>query len=86
MAAEATPSDAKMIWNYRITRITVGLLLLALVVVLSLPAITGFTSLDGTVNARFAVVNAPIDGTVAEEPLKVGSPVKGGTVSRRNQE
>ncbi|ULR47521.1 HlyD family efflux transporter periplasmic adaptor subunit [Rhizobium sp. K102] len=67
-----------MIWNHRITRIVVGLLLLTLVTVVSLPTITGFTSLDGTVNARFAVVNAPIDGTIAEEPLKVGSPVKAG--------
>ncbi|MBB3409982.1 multidrug resistance efflux pump [Rhizobium sp. BK316] len=67
-----------MIWNHRITRITVGLLLLAIIAVVSLPAITGFTSLDGTVNARFAVVNAPIDGTIADEPLKVGSPVSAG--------
>ncbi|OWV84377.1 hemolysin D [Rhizobium sp. R635] len=67
-----------MIWNHRITRITVGLLLLVLITVVSLPAITGFTSLDGTVNARFAIVNAPIDGTIAAEPLKVGSPAKGG--------
>ena len=67
-----------MIWNHRITRIVVGLLLLALVTLVSLPTITGFTSLDGTVNARFAVVNAPIDGTIAEESLKVGSPVKAG--------
>ena len=67
-----------MIWNHRITRIVVGLLLLTLVTVVSLPTITGFTSLDGTVNARFAVVNAPIDGTIAEESLKVGSPVKAG--------
>ncbi|MBB3659121.1 multidrug resistance efflux pump [Rhizobium sp. BK650] len=69
-----------MIWNHRITRIAVGLLLLALVIIVLLPAITGFTSLDGTVNARFAVVNAPIDGTIADEPLKVGSQVKGGEV------
>ncbi|MDC7744609.1 HlyD family secretion protein [Rhizobium binxianense] len=67
-----------MLWNHRITRIVVGLLLLAIVTVVSLPTITGFTSLDGTVNARFAVVNAPIDGTIAEELLKVGSPVKAG--------
>ncbi|MBB5661925.1 multidrug efflux pump subunit AcrA (membrane-fusion protein) [Rhizobium leguminosarum] len=67
-----------MIWNHRITRIVVGLMLLTLVTVVSLPTITGFTSLDGTVNARFAVVNSPIDGTIAEEPLKVGSPVKAG--------
>ncbi|MBB4237015.1 HlyD family secretion protein [Rhizobium esperanzae] len=67
-----------MIWNHRITRITVGLLLLVIITVVSLPTITGYTSLDGTVNARFAIVNAPIDGTIAEEPLKVGSPAKGG--------
>ncbi|PDT04963.1 hemolysin D [Rhizobium chutanense] len=67
-----------MIWNHRITRITVGLLLLVIIAVVSLPAITGYTSLDGTVNARFAVVNAPIDGTIAEEPAKVGSPAKEG--------
>ncbi|MDC9837344.1 MULTISPECIES: HlyD family secretion protein [Rhizobium] len=67
-----------MLWNHRITRIVVGLLLLAIVTVVSLPTITGFTSLDGTVNARFAVVNAPIDGTIAEELLKVGGPVREG--------
>ncbi|RUM06545.1 HlyD family secretion protein [Rhizobium chutanense] len=67
-----------MIWNHRITRITVGLLLLVIITVVLLPAITGYTSLDGTVNARFAVVNAPIDGTIAEEPAKVGSPAKEG--------
>lgn len=78
MAAKRYLSDVNMIWNHRITRIVVGLLLLTLVTVVSLPTITGFTSLDGTVNARFAVVNAPIDGTIAEEPLKVGSPVKAG--------
>lgn len=67
-----------MIWNHRITRIIVGLLLLVLATVVTLPAITGFTSLDGTVNARFAVVNAPIDGAIAGEPVKVGSAVKEG--------
>ncbi|MBB6302699.1 multidrug resistance efflux pump [Rhizobium leucaenae] len=64
--------------NHRITRIAVGLLLLTIAIVVSLPAITGFTSRDGTVNARFAIVNAPIDGVIAGEPAKVGVPVKEG--------
>ncbi|MDK4740307.1 HlyD family secretion protein (plasmid) [Rhizobium sp. CB3060] len=67
-----------MILNHRITRISVGLLLLAIAVIVSLPAITGFTSRDGTVNARFAVVNSPIDGVIEGEPAKVGTPVKEG--------
>jgi multidrug resistance efflux pump len=64
-----------MIWNHRITRILVGLALLALAVVLLLPGLTGFTSLEGTVNARFAIVNAPIDGAVTAAPPKVGTHV-----------
>lgn len=68
--------STNMIWNHRITRITVGLLLLAIAIIVSLPAITGFTSRDGTVNARFAIINAPIDGVIAGEPAKVGVPVK----------
>ncbi|UWU17041.1 HlyD family efflux transporter periplasmic adaptor subunit (plasmid) [Rhizobium sullae] len=67
-----------MIWNRRITRILVGISLLALVIVLMLPSLTGFTSLDGTVNARFAIVNAPIDGEVVETPPKVGAHVLAG--------
>ncbi len=67
-----------MILNHRITRITVGLLLLGIAVVVWLPSLTGFTSLDGTVNARFAVVNAPIDGAIAGDPLKIGASVKDG--------
>ena len=67
-----------MIWNHRITRIAVGLLLLAIAIIVSLPAITGFTSRDGTVNARFAIINAPIDGMITGEPAKVGAPVKEG--------
>ncbi|MBB3289304.1 multidrug resistance efflux pump [Rhizobium sp. BK347] len=69
---------ADMIWNHRITRVVVGLLLLALAIVVSLPAITGYTSRDGTVNARLALVNAPIDGVISGEPVKVGTPVKAG--------
>ena len=57
------------ILNHRITRIAVGILLLVLVVVALLPGVTGFTSLDGTVNARLAVINAPIDGEVAGSPF-----------------
>ncbi|MBB6486836.1 HlyD family secretion protein [Rhizobium lusitanum] len=67
-----------MIWNHRITRVTVGLLLLALAIAVSLPAITGYTSRDGTVNARLALINAPIDGVISGEPAKVGVAVKSG--------
>ena len=69
---------ADMIWNHRITRISFGLLLLALTIIVSLPAITGYTSRDGSVNARLAIVNAPIDGVISGEPTKVGFPVKAG--------
>lgn len=66
------------ILNHRITRIAVGILLLMLVAVALLPGLTGFTSLDGTVNARLAVINAPIDGEVAGSPLRIGTPVSEG--------
>jgi len=64
-----------MLLNHRITRITVGILLLTLAVVVLLPGLTGFTSLDGTVNARFAVINAPIDGEIGQAPPRIGTPV-----------
>jgi len=67
-----------MILNHRITRVTVGILLLILVVVVLLPSLTGFTSLDGTVNARLAVINAPIDGEIAGRPARIGTPVREG--------
>ncbi|MCZ4094235.1 HlyD family secretion protein [Sinorhizobium psoraleae] len=67
-----------MILNHRMTRITVGILLLMLVVAVLLPGLTGFTSLDGTVNARFATINAPIDGEIAEPPPRIGTPVAEG--------
>ncbi|MCG5480377.1 HlyD family secretion protein [Sinorhizobium alkalisoli] len=67
-----------MILNHRITRITIGVLLLVLVAVVLLPGLTGFTSLDGTVNARLAVVNAPIDGEIAGPPARIGTPVSEG--------
>jgi hypothetical protein len=40
-----------MILNHRLTRITVGILLLALAIAVLLPGLTGYSSLDGTVNA-----------------------------------
>lgn len=67
-----------MILNHRITRVTVGILLLILVAVVLLPSLTGFTSLDGTVNARLAVINAPIDGEIAGPPARIGTPVREG--------
>ncbi|WP_026615764.1 HlyD family secretion protein [Ensifer aridi] len=67
-----------MILNHRITRLTVGILLLLLAAVVLLPGLTGFTSLDGTINARFAVINAPIDGEIATAPPRIGTPVRKG--------
>ena len=64
-----------MLLNHRITRITVGILLLTLAVVVLLPGLTGFTSIDGTVNARLAVINAPIDGEIGQAPPRIGTPV-----------
>jgi hypothetical protein len=52
------------IWNRRSVRITVGIMLLVGAVMAILPTLTGYTSLDGTVNARISIVSAPIDGTV----------------------
>jgi multidrug resistance efflux pump len=69
---------AVKILNHRITRIVVGLLLLALTAVVLLPGLTGFTSLDGTVNARLAVINAPIDGEITGPPPRIGTPVNEG--------
>jgi multidrug resistance efflux pump len=60
------------IWNSRFVRVTVGIVLLAGAVVAILPALTGYTSLDGTVNARVTIVSAPIDGTVTSAPPKIG--------------
>ncbi|MFN3685386.1 HlyD family secretion protein [Salinarimonas sp.] len=67
-----------MIWNNRFVRIAVGLALLATAILVLLPGLTGHTSLDGTVNARFAVISAPIEGIVADTPPKVGSRVADG--------
>jgi multidrug resistance efflux pump len=53
-----------MFWNRRVIRIGVGLALLILGLIVILPTITGYTSLDGTVNARLINVAAPIEGTV----------------------
>jgi multidrug resistance efflux pump len=62
-----------MFWNTRFVRICVGLVLLATGVIVLLPGFTGYTSLDGTVNARFALVSAPIEGVVSDTPPKVGT-------------
>ncbi|MEA1835141.1 HlyD family efflux transporter periplasmic adaptor subunit [Methylobacterium durans] len=62
-----------MFWNSRFARIFVGLSLLVTGILVLLPGLTGYTSLDGTVNARFTVVSAPIEGVVSETPPKVGT-------------
>jgi multidrug efflux pump subunit AcrA (membrane-fusion protein) len=63
-----------MLLNSRLVRILVGLALLAVGILAVLPTITGYTSLDGTVNARIAIISAPIEGTVLNTPPKVGTP------------
>jgi len=68
-----------MFWNNRVVRLAVGFLLLAVGIVAILPGLTGYSSLDGTVNARFTVLSAPIEGVVTNTPPKVGSPLLGGT-------
>jgi multidrug resistance efflux pump len=62
-----------MIWNARFVRIAVGFLLLLAGVIALLPTLTGYTSLDGTVNAAIAIVAAPIEGTVTNNPPKIGT-------------
>jgi multidrug resistance efflux pump len=62
-----------MPWNSRWMRVLVGVLLLSAAILAVLPSFTGYTSLDGTVNARFAVVSAPIEGVVSDTPPKVGT-------------
>lgn len=66
-------------WNWRSVRLVVGIALLAGAVMAILPTLTGYTSLDGTVNARITIISAPIDGTVTATPPKMGSPVTAGT-------
>lgn len=61
-----------MLLNARSIRIFVGILLLGTALIAILPVMTGYTSLDGTVNARFVVVSAPVEGTVENTPPKVG--------------
>ena len=67
-----------VIWNRRSVRITVGILLLVGGVMAILPALTGYTSLDGTVNARISIISAPIDGTVTSTPPKIGTALQAG--------
>jgi multidrug resistance efflux pump len=43
-----------------------------------LPALTGYTSLDGTVNARISIISAPIEGTVTATPPKIGTSLPAG--------
>ena len=43
-----------------------------------LPTVTGYTSLDGTVNARISIVSAPIDGTVTSTAPKIGIALQAG--------
>ncbi len=68
-----------MFWNTRFVRVCVGIALLATGVIVLLPGFTGYTSLDGTVNARFALVSAPIEGVVSDTPPKVGTALPEGT-------
>jgi multidrug resistance efflux pump len=65
-------------WNRRSVRITVGILLLVGGIMAILPALTGYTSLDGTVNARISIISAPIDGTVTATPPKIGTSLPAG--------
>jgi len=67
-----------VIWNRRSVRITVGILLLIGAVMAVLPTVTGYTSLDGTVNARISIVSAPIKGIITTDPPKTGVPILGG--------
>ena len=53
--------------------------LLACGILAVLPGLTGHSSLDGTVNARFTVLAAPIEGTVTNSPPKVGTPLPSDT-------
>lgn len=67
-----------VIWNRRSVRIAVGLLLLIGAVMAVLPTVTGYTSSDGTVNARISIVSAPIKGIITTDPPKTGVPLLGG--------
>jgi multidrug resistance efflux pump len=67
-----------VVWNRRAVRIAVGVLLLVAAIVAIMPTLTGYTSLDGTVNARLTIVSAPIDGMVTATPPKIGTPLPAG--------
>jgi len=68
-----------MIWNSRFVRLAAGILLLLVGILAILPNLTGYSSLDGTVNARFTILFAPIEGVVTNTPPKAGTPVAEGT-------
>jgi multidrug resistance efflux pump len=54
-------------------RIGIGAMLLSTALVALLPGLTGHRSLDGSINARFDIVSAPIEGTVLLTPPQVGT-------------
>ena len=70
---EAQVPHRSKFWNRRLVRVSIGLLLLTCFVLVALPSLTGHTSLDGTVNARFAVIAAPIEGSVTAMPPGAGT-------------
>lgn len=67
-----------MFWNRRAIRIGVGLALLVLGLAVILPGLTGYTSLDGIVNAKFVVLTSPIEGTVLNTPPSAGTETRNG--------
>lgn len=67
-----------MFWNRRWVRIAVGVAFLLVGLIVILPALTGYTSLDGTVNARIIAVSSPIEGTVMNTAPKSGTPIDEG--------
>lgn len=67
-----------MFWNRRTVGIIVGLALLVLGLAVILPSLTGYTSLDGIVNARFVILTSPIEGTVLNTPPSAGTETRDG--------
>jgi hypothetical protein len=65
--------DKHSILNKRASAYDRGVLLIGAGVVALLPTLTGYTSLDGTVNAPLGMISAPIEGVVTSNPPKVGS-------------
>lgn len=65
-----------MFLNTRFFRVSVGLLIFICLIIVLMPGVTGRSSLDGIVNARFSVISSPIAGVVSYTPPKVGSYLK----------